>query len=92
MTQERRGTLADANVPAKPVRAQALRCNAPQRTPRAPDTEWGRPRGRLGWSLRELAARTGINAPELSRIERGKSCPTRDQARRLLTVFGEAER
>jgi predicted transcriptional regulator len=68
-----------------------LRCNAPQqRQPKAPDTEWGRPRGALGWSLRDLAEKTGINAGELSRIERGRSCPSRDQARRILDAYAEA--
>ncbi len=67
--------------------AKALRCNAPQRTPRAPDTAWGRPRGEKGWSLRDLAERTGINAGELSRIERGRSCPTPDQAARILAAY-----
>jgi hypothetical protein len=79
-------------------RRSALRCNAadstageppPQRAPRAPDTEWGRPRAARGWSLRELSKRTGINVADLSRIERGLSCAKRDQARRLLAVFDE---
>lgn len=70
-------------------RAASGRCNAPQRQPKAPDTEWGRPRGALGWSLRQLAERTGINPGDLSRIERGLGCPTRDQARRLLAAFGD---
>lgn len=61
-----------------------------QRRPKAPDTEWGRPRRALGWSLRQLSERTGINAGDLSRIERGIGCPTREQARRLLAAFGEA--
>lgn len=72
-------------------RGASLRCNAPQRMPKAPDTEWGRPRGALGWSLRQLAERTGINAGELSRIERGRSCPTPAQARRLLAAFEEGQ-
>jgi hypothetical protein len=78
------------DAPFEAERLVSLRCNAPQRTPRAPATVWGSPRGRLGWSLRELASRTGINAGELSRIERGRSCPSPDQALRLLRAFGMA--
>jgi plasmid maintenance system antidote protein VapI len=73
-------------------RGVAVRCNAPQRTPHAPDTAWGRLRQPTGWSLRELAGRTGINAGELSRIERGRTCPTPDQARVLLAAFDGAAR
>lgn len=77
-----------------PGRGVALRCNTraivPQRTPKAPDTEWGRPRRALGWSLRELAARTGINAGDLSKIERGISCATREQSRRINAAYDEA--
>jgi Helix-turn-helix len=78
--------------------AAALRTNAPQNTadavppqrmPHAPDSPWGRLRGPLGWSLRELAERTGISAGDLSRIERGFG-PTPDHARRLLEVYDEA--
>jgi hypothetical protein len=90
-------TAREAPVVAEQARGQiagaqsvAVRCNAPQRTPRAPDTEWGRPRAQLGWSLRFLAEVTGINAPELSRIERGRACPTREQARRLNAAYHEA--
>jgi ribosome-binding protein aMBF1 (putative translation factor) len=63
---------------------------APQRRPSFHDTTWGRPRARLGWSLRQLAAASGINAGELSRIERGKSCPTFEQASILVDVFRAA--
>ena len=70
-------------------RTAALRTNAPQRTPRFPDTPWGRLRGSRGWSLRELAQLTGINAAELSRIERGMG-PTPDRARVLLAVYDGA--
>lgn len=68
----------------------AVRCNAPQRTPRFPDTAWGRLRGARGWSLRELEAATGINAGVLSRIERGIGGPSPDQARKLLAVYDGA--
>jgi transcriptional regulator with XRE-family HTH domain len=52
-----------------------------------PDTPWGQLRARDGWSIRELAERTGINRGDLSKFERGRGCPTPDQARRLLAVF-----
>lgn len=69
-----------------------LRTNAPadvpQRTPRAPDTPWGRLRGARGWSLRELSRRSGVNPADLSRIEHGLG-PTPDQARLLLTAYDE---
>ena len=88
--------LASAERPdahADVLPAAALRTNAPatpkQRTPRAPDTPWGRLRGSRGWSLRELAARTGVNPADLSRIERGMG-PTPDQARRLLAEYDGA--
>jgi predicted transcriptional regulator len=64
-------------------------CNPPGRATHAPDTVWGRPRGAIGLSIRELAERTGINRGEISRIERGRSCPSPDQARRLLDAFDE---
>jgi transcriptional regulator with XRE-family HTH domain len=64
-----------------------VRCNAPQRTPRAPDTPWGRLRGARGWSLRELESKTGINAGVLSRIERDTRV-TPEQALKLLRVYG----
>jgi hypothetical protein len=70
-----------------PAAAPSLRCNAPQRTPRTPDTAWGRLRAARGWSLRDLEAETGINAGSLSRIERGIGGPNPDQARKLLAVY-----
>lgn len=73
-------------------RAAALRTNAPQRAPRAPDTPWGRLRGERGWSLRELGLRSGVNPADLSRIERGIGGPTPEQARRLLTAFDDEGR
>ncbi len=79
----------------------ALRCNAqqvtttgdsvgrvaPQKRPRFSDSSWGRERARFGWSLRQLAELTGINAGELSRIERGRGILTTEQAIRLLVAF-----
>lgn len=70
--------------------ASTLRCNAPQRTPRFHDTAWGRPRRDLGWSLRAMAERTGINIADLSRIDSGRAAPTPDQARAILRAFDEA--
>lgn len=85
------GTAAATDVQTGRDRPASVRCNAPQRTPRAPDTSWGRPRGARGWSLRELEARTGINAGELSRIERGRSTPSYEQARAIVRAYeGEA--
>lgn len=86
---ERSGTSASG--PAD--QPSALRTNAPatppQRTPRAPNTPWGRLRGERGWSLRQLAEQSGVNPADLSRIERGMG-PTPDQARKLLAIFDGA--
>lgn len=75
-------------------RGVSQRCNTagalPQRTPKFVDSAWGRLRTPTGWSLRELAERTGINAGELSKIERGRSSPTPDQARRILAAYDGA--
>ena len=81
-----------------PDRAAASRTNAlavapgtpPQKTPRAPDTPWGRLRGTRRWSLRHLSELTGINIADLSRIERGISAVTPEQAQRLLKTYGMA--
>lgn len=62
-------------------------CNPPQQTHHAPDTPWGRLRSERGWSIRELAERSGINRGDLSKIERGLGCATPDQARRLLAAY-----
>lgn len=82
------------NVHPSADRGATQRCNAtqavPQRTPKFVDSAWGRLRMPTGWSLRELAERTGINAGELSKIERGRSCPTPDQARRILAAYDGA--
>ncbi len=71
----------------KRTRGETLRCNAPQRTPKTPDTAWGRLRAAKGWSLRDLEARTGINAGVLSRIERGIGGPGPSQAMALLDAY-----
>jgi len=89
---ETTGTPASGATGATPPRhGPPSRCNAPQREPVAPLTAWGRPRGVAGWSLRELARRTGINPGELSKIERGLACPTPDQAWRILEAYLEVE-
>jgi transcriptional regulator with XRE-family HTH domain len=41
-----------------------------------------------GWSLEELAARTGISRATLSRIERGEVSPTATQLNRLCAAHG----
>lgn len=73
--------------PSAPSRSRLSRCNAPRTQPVAPDTAWGRLRGQTSWSLRELARRSGVNAGEISKIERGLACPTPDQARALLAAI-----
>jgi transcriptional regulator with XRE-family HTH domain len=45
-----------------------------------------------GWSLRELAARSGIDFSHLSRIESGKRAPTEKIADAMDTVFPERKR
>jgi hypothetical protein len=72
------------------VRARARGCNPPRAPKHAPDTPWGRLRTEQGWSIRELAERTGINRGDLSKIERGLGCATPDQARRLLVAYDGA--
>lgn len=42
----------------------------------------------LGISQSELAARTGVPQPELSRIERGKAIPTVARGQRILAGVG----
>lgn len=78
------------DVPSGGDLPSALRFDAPQRTPRFHDTPWGRLREPTGWSLRQLAHRSGVNIADLSRIEQGQGCPTPDQARRLLAAYDEA--
>lgn len=71
--------------------ARALRCNArdtaPQRQARFNNTPWGRLRAERGWSLRHLAELADVNIADLSRIERGISSPSPDQARRILAAY-----
>ena len=45
-------------------------------------------RGAKGWSLDELAERTGISRATLSRVENGSTSPTAAQLGRLCTAFG----
>jgi transcriptional regulator with XRE-family HTH domain len=42
-----------------------------------------------GWSLREFAARTGVNIAQASRIENGKSPPTEKVAAACDVAFAE---
>lgn len=87
-----------ARVQIEADRPAALRTDAPasasrtppQKTPHAPDTSWGRPRGDRGWSLRHVSRLTGINIADLSRIERGVSSPTMEQARKLIALYDGA--
>lgn len=81
-----------ATHPTAPRDSDAGRCNAPQRAPiyrppAFPDTPWGRARAGKGWSLRQLASFSGINAGELSKIERGLASITPDQAHRLVDAY-----
>jgi transcriptional regulator with XRE-family HTH domain len=48
----------------------------------------GRLRAERGWSLQQLAARTGISRATLSRLERGEVSPTAAMLGRLCGVFG----
>jgi transcriptional regulator with XRE-family HTH domain len=41
-----------------------------------------------GWSLDELAARSGISRASLSRLERGETSPTAAMLGRLCTAYG----
>jgi transcriptional regulator with XRE-family HTH domain len=45
-------------------------------------------RGEHGWSLEELAERTGISRPTLSRIERGELSPTANMLGQLCAAYG----
>jgi len=65
-------------------RPSANDCNAPQRTVAA--GSWASIRAGLGLSLRQMEHHTGINRGDLSKIERGVSCPTPNQAERILNV------
>lgn len=48
---------------------------------------WRELRERLNLSIREYADLCGVNRGELSRIERGRSAATPDQARKMLAVL-----
>lgn len=56
-------------------------------SPRPSAPGWQELRKRAGLTIRALEELTGINRGELSRIERSRTCPTPDQARRLLAVL-----
>ncbi|HEV8420231.1 MAG TPA: helix-turn-helix transcriptional regulator, partial [Actinomycetota bacterium] len=43
-----------------------------------------------GWSLAELARRSGISAPNIGRIERGEIRPSLETARALSRALGWA--
>ncbi|RDS65554.1 MULTISPECIES: helix-turn-helix domain-containing protein [unclassified Streptomyces] len=45
-------------------------------------------RAEHGWSLDELAARSGVSRSTLSRAERGETSPTATQLNRLCQVYG----
>ena len=45
-------------------------------------------RAEHGWSLEELAARSGVSRSTLSRAERGETSPTATQLNRLCQVYG----
>jgi ribosome-binding protein aMBF1 (putative translation factor) len=75
------GRPTDATAPS---RTESGRCNTAHGTP------WGRLRGETGWSLRELARRSGVNAGEISNIERGLACPTPAQALAILATIDNA--
>jgi len=46
-------------------------------------------RNESGWSLDELAQRSGISRPTLSRMERGETSPTAELLGRLCSVYGK---
>lgn len=93
-TTERADSPASGRThPTAPRETGAGRCNTGGGTPVAwPETPWGRLRGGTGWSLRELARRSGVNAGEISKIERGIGCPTPDQAGRILKAIADHPR
>ena len=45
-------------------------------------------RGRLGWTQEQLAERSGIGQPEISKIERGRKSPTLETYARLAAALG----
>lgn len=48
----------------------------------------GELRARQGWSLDDLAERSGVSRSALSRAERGETSPTAAQLNRLCNVYG----
>ena len=54
---------------------------------RPPARTWRDLRTESGLTLRQLEELSGINRGELSRIERGRTCPTPDQARTMLQAL-----
>ena len=48
-------------------------------------------RAAAGLSLREIAAYSGLNRGDVSRIERGRLIPTEDQLARYMTVLADYE-
>jgi ribosome-binding protein aMBF1 (putative translation factor) len=48
---------------------------------------WRDVREEAGLSLRDLQERSGIHRGELSKIERGRSCPTPEQASAILCAL-----
>jgi DNA-binding XRE family transcriptional regulator len=45
-------------------------------------------RGARGWTLATLEAKTGIKAPNLSRLEKGKHVPSLETLERIAEAFG----
>lgn len=67
---------------------------AARKTPQPPSTSgyaWGPERVRLGLSLRQLAALSGVKAPYLSLIEQGKLAATPEQWKLVVDALRDAE-
>jgi transcriptional regulator with XRE-family HTH domain len=45
-----------------------------------------------GLTLRQLEVLSGVNRGEISRIERGRSCPTPDQAIAILAAYADTRK
>ena len=88
MAQEPAETLTRPSAAQSAVRASEGGCNPRHRALQTLATPWGRLRAETGWSLREAAERSGINRGDLSKFERGRGCPTPDQAILLLRAYG----